>query len=266
MLKPILKWAGGKTQLLPTLRKLYPNKFSKYYEPFLGGGAVFFDLKPEKYLISDNNPELINLYKTIASQEDHVIQELKNMDNTEEFFYMIRSKIFENLSNVDAAARTIFLNKTCFNGLFRVNKNGQFNVPYGKYKNLNFVQEGNLKEAAKLLKARYIKCMTFEKLKDFEITRDDFIFFDPPYIPVDGYADFKRYTKEQFYDDDQEKLSELFKYFAAKGTKLILTNSNTEAVFRLYKEFDHLIIDSKRNINSHSDKRTGKDVIIYANI
>lgn len=266
MLKPLLKWAGGKTQLLPSLRKLYPNNFSKYYEPFLGGGAVFFDLKPEQYLISDSNPELINFYKAIATQDDLVIQKLKNMKNTEEFFYMIRSKVFENLSNIDAAARTIFLNKTCFNGLYRVNMNGQFNVPYGKHENPNFIQEEKFQEAAKLLKVRNIKCMTFEKLRDFEISRDDFIFFDPPYIPVDGYADFKRYTKEQFHYDSQERLSELFKYFAAKGTKLILTNSDTEAVFKLYKGFDYLIVESKRNINSNGNKRTGKDVIIYANL
>ena len=266
MLKPFLKWAGGKSQLLPSLRKLYPDSFSKYYEPFLGGGAVFFDLNPKQYLISDSNPELINVYKTVATQNELLIKKLKNMKNTETFFYKIRSENFDNLSEVDAAARTFFLNRTCFNGLYRVNKQGHFNVPYARYKNLNFIQEERFKEAARVLKSRSIKCMTFEKLKDLKITSDDFIFFDPPYIPLDGYADFKRYTKEQFHYDSQERLSELFRYFAAKGTKLILTNSNAEAVFKLYKGFDYSIVKSKRNINSHGNKRTGKDVIIYANL
>tara|TARA_Y100000768_G_scaffold106792_1_gene78335 strand:- start:723 stop:1523 length:801 start_codon:yes stop_codon:yes gene_type:complete len=266
MLKPILKWAGGKTQLLPTLRKLYPSKFSKYYEPFLGGGAVFFDLNPKQYLISDSNPELINVYKMIATQNKLLLKKLKNMENTETFFYKIRSENFDNLSKVDAAARTIFLNRNCFNGLYRVNKQGHFNVPYARYKNPNFIQEERFEKAAMVLKSRSIKCMTFEKLKDLKITSDDFIFFDPPYIPLDGYADFKRYTKEQFHYDSQERLSELFRYFAAKGTKLVLTNSNAETVFKLYKGFDYSIVKSKRNINSQGNKRTGKDVIIYANI
>lgn len=266
MSSPFLKWAGGKTQLLPKLRKLYPKSFSKYYEPFIGGGAVFFDLKPTHYLISDSNPELINVYKTIASQPDLVIEKLKNMENTESFFYNIRSETFDNLSNIEAAARTIYLNRTCFNGLYRVNKQGHFNVPYGKYKNPNFVQEDKLQTASKLLKFRSIRCMSFEKLMDMGITRNDFIFFDPPYIPLDGYADFKRYTKEQFHIDSQERLADLFKYYAAKGTKLILTNSNAEEVFKLYKGFDYLVIDSKRNINSKGSKRKGKDIIIYANL
>ena len=266
MHKPFLKWAGGKTQLLPYLRKLYPNSFSKYYEPFLGGGAVFFDLKPKQYLISDSNPELINVYKTVATQKEHVIMKLKTMENTEAFFYKIRSEAFDNLSCIEAAARTIFLNRTCFNGLYRVNKQGHFNVPYARYKNPDFIQEQKLQDASKLLKSRSIKCMSFEKLKDLGVTGDDFIFFDPPYVPLDGYADFKRYTKEQFHHDSQERLSELFKYFAAKGTKLILANSNADEVFKLYKGFDYLVVDSKRNINSRGDKRTSKDVIIYANL
>ena len=265
MSSPFLKWAGGKTQLLPTLRKLYPN-FSKYYEPFIGGGAVFFDLKPKQYLISDSNPELINVYKMVATKADLVIQKLSKMQNTESYFYNIRSETFENLSNIEAAARTIYLNRTCFNGLYRVNKKGHFNVPYGKYKNPNFVQENKLQLASKLLKSRSIKCMPFEKLKDINITRDDFIFLDPPYVPLDGYADFKRYTREQFHIDSQERLADLFKYYAAKGTKLILTNSNAEKVFKLYKGFDYLVVDSKRNINSKGSNRTSKDVIIYANL
>ena len=266
MATPFLKWAGGKTQLLPELRRLFPIKFRKYYEPFLGGGAVFFDLMPSDFLISDSNPELINVYKSIASKPLEVIAKLSCMENKENFFYEIREKKFESLESVDAAARTIYLNRTCFNGLYRVNKSGHFNVPFGKYKNPNFIQESRIMECSKVLRTSKIKCMNFEELRNLNITKNDFIFFDPPYVPLSGYADFKRYTKEQFYMDDQENLADLFKSLAIKGTKLILTNSNTETVFRLYKGFDFKVINTKRNINSRGSKRTGEDLIIYANL
>ena len=266
MFSPFLKWAGGKSQLLPELRKLYPSKFNKYYEPFIGGGAVFFDLMPKNYLISDSNPELINVYKTISTKHTDVIKELSKAQNTKEYFYKVRELKFEDLDRIKAAARTIYLNRTCFNGLFRVNKKGQFNVPYGNYKNPNFIQKEKLLAASKLLKSTKIKCMSFEKLQRFEISRNDFIFFDPPYVPLEGYADFKRYTKEQFHYDSQEKLAELFKSLASKGVRLILTNSNTDIVHNLYKGFDYKVIDTKRNINSHGNKRTGQDLIVYANL
>lgn len=261
-----LKWAGGKTQLLPELRKLYPSKFNKYYEPFLGGGAVFFDLKPKNYLISDINAELINCYKTIATKYIDVIDKLSCMENTEEYFYKVRELRFENLDKIEASARTIYLNRTCFNGLFRVNKNGHFNVPYGRYKNPNFIQEEKLSLASKLLNANKIRCMSFEVLRTLEISCNDFIFFDPPYVPLDGYADFKRYNKEQFHLDSHESLADLFKSLASRGVKLILTNSNTNTVLNLYKGFDFKVINTKRNINSHGNKRTGQDLIVYANL
>ncbi len=266
MPSPFLKWAGGKSQLLPEIRKLYPAKYAKYYEPFLGGGAVFFDLKPKNYLLSDINPELINVYKMIATKHKQVIEKLLLMKNTETYFYEKRAQRFEDLEKIEAAARTIFLNRTCFNGLYRVNKSGQFNVPYGRYKNPDFVQELKLKDSSKLLKANSIVLMAFEELRKLEITNKDFIFFDPPYVPLDGYADFKRYTKEQFHMDSQENLADLFKSLASKGVKLILTNSNTEAVLRLYKGFDFKVIQTKRNINSKGNKRKGEDLIIHANL
>ena len=263
---PFLKWAGGKSQLLPELRKLYPSKFRNYYEPFLGGGAVFFDLMPKNYLISDSNPELINVYKVIATKHIELINKLSFMENTEDYFYKIRELRFEDLDKIEAAARTIYLNRTCFNGLYRVNKSGHFNVPYGKYKNPNFIQKERLSVASKLLKANSIRCMSFEALRKLDISRNDFIFFDPPYIPLEGYADFKRYTKEQFHLDSQESLAELFKSLASRGVKLILTNSNTDVVLDLYKGFDFKLIDTKRNINSRGNKRTGQDLIVHANL
>lgn len=266
MIAPFLKWAGGKRQLLPHIRKLYPESINTYYEPFLGGGAVFFDLLPDKYLISDSNPELINTYKCIATKTSQVIALLKKMKNTEEFYYEIRKLKFHNLSKIDAAARTIFLNRTCFNGLYRVNKNGDFNVPFGRYKNPDIIQSKSLINASKILKYRKIKCMDFRKIQEFDLSKKDLIFFDPPYVPLEGYSDFKRYTKEQFHADSQENLATIFKNLSKKKIRLILTNSNTELVHRLFKGFDKIIVKSSRRINCIPSKRKGEEIIIHANL
>jgi len=266
MNKPFLKWAGGKTQLLKNIRELYPNNIETYYEPFIGGGAVFFDLAPKKYLLSDSNPELINAYKVVATKPNELIQELSKMENTPEFFYELRALKFNELNKISAAARTLFLNKTCFNGLYRVNKSGHFNVPYGKYKNPDFVQKDKIVSCSSLLKSGSIKCMDFRKLENLTISKNDFIFFDPPYVPLDGYSDFKRYTKEQFYEDSQRDLANVFQKLARKNIKLVLTNSNTPLVHELYDGFDKIIVNSNRNISSKGSTRKGQDVIIYANI
>lgn len=266
MNKPFLKWAGGKTQLLKNIRELYPSNINTYYEPFIGGGAVFFDLAPNKYLISDSNPELINAYKMVASKPNEIIQQLSNMKNTPEFFYELRLLKYESLDNVSAAARTIYLNRTCFNGLYRVNKNGEFNVPYGKYKNPDFIQKDRIIDCSKLLKSRSIKCMDFRSFDELEFDKNDFVFFDPPYVPLEGYADFKRYTKEQFYEDSQQDLAGIFNRLAKKNVRLVLTNSNTPLVNQLYDGFEKIVVNSKRNISSKASTRKGQDVIIYANI
>jgi len=264
--KPIFKWAGGKTQLLPNLLALIPKKINKYYEPFIGGGAVFFKLCPSKYLISDSNPELINTYKTIASNPNALIEELSAMENSKEFFYKIRDIKFNEINSINAAARTIYLNRTCFNGLFRVNKKGEFNVPFGSYKNPDFIQREKILSASKILKTKKIKCMDFRGLYKINFDKDDFIFFDPPYVPLEGYADFKRYTKEQFYEDSQIELADFFSKLAKQGNKIILTNSNSTLVNKLYKNFNKIVVSSKRNINVKGDRRNGEDLIIYANI
>ena len=266
MNKPFLKWAGGKTQLLKNIRELYPDNIETYYEPFVGGGAVFFDLAPKKYLLSDSNPELINVYKVVATKSKELIQELSKMKNTEEFFYQVRSLKYEDLDNIAAAARTIFLNRSCLNGLYRVNKKGHFNVPFGRYKNPDFIQRERIISCSKILKSKNLKCMDFRKLKDISFSKNDFIFFDPPYVPLEGYSDFKRYTKEQFYEDSQRDLANIFKILSKKNVKLVLTNSNTSLVSELYNEFNKIVVDSKRNISSKSSTRKGQDVIIYANI
>ena len=263
MRKPFIKWAGGKTQLINELVKLIPESFSKYYEPFIGGGALFFHLSPRDYYISDINPELINLYNIVASHSSDLINLLKSYPYSEEFFYQLRKKKFEKLNTIDAAARTIYLNRTCFNGLYRVNKKGEFNVPFAKYKKPNIIQEEKIKSASEILNVNNIHSHDFRKLNSFSFSNTDLVFFDPPYVPIGKFSDFKRYNKEQFSLTDHEDLFKTFKKISETGAKVILTNSDTDFVRELYSDFSIKAINTKRNINSSGNNRKGVDLIIY---
>ena len=260
--KPILKWAGGKTQLLEHLLPKIPKEYNKYIEPFFGGGALFFALKPNNSIIADSNPELINLYRVIAKDVNSLISELKNLKNEKDFFYDMRKKEFSELSEIEAAARTIFLNKTAFNGLYRVNKKGQFNVPFGYYKNPKILDEDQLLAASKLLKKTKILLGDFKDVLCENAKKGDFIFLDPPYLPVSKYSDFKRYTKELFYEKDQISLANLVNKLSKKGCHILLTNSNHPLIHELYKDFNIDIYKTKRNINSKSTNRKGEDIIV----
>jgi len=260
--KPILKWAGGKTQLLEHLLPKIPKEYNKYIEPFFGGGALFFALKPNNSIIADSNPELINLYRVIAKDVNSLISELKNLKNEKDFFYDMRRKEFSELSEIEAAARTIFLNKTAFNGLYRVNKKGQFNVPFGYYKNPKILDEDQLLAASKLLKKTKILLGDFKDVLCENAKKGDFIFLDPPYLPVSKYSDFKRYTKEQFHEKDQISLANLVNKLSKKGCHILLTNSNHPLIHELYKDFNIDIYKTKRNINSKSTNRKGEDIIV----
>ena len=260
--KPILKWAGGKTQLLEHLLPKIPKEYNKYIEPFFGGGALFFALKPNNPIIADSNPELINLYRVIAKDVNSLISELKNLKNEKEFFYHMRRKEFSELSEIEAAARTIFLNKTAFNGLYRVNKKGHFNVPFGYYKNSKILDEDQLLAASKLLKKTKILLGDFKDVLCKHAKKGDFIFLDPPYLPVSKFSDFKRYTKEQFYEKDQISLANLVNKLSKKGCNILLTNSNHPLIHDLYKDFDIDIHKTKRSINSKSTNRIGEDIIV----
>lgn len=259
---PILKWAGGKTQMLGDILERMPNSYGKYIEPFVGGGALFFRLQNEKSIISDLNPELINLYKQVAMHCDEVIDILKEYKNEEEMFYAVRAKDWTQCDEIEAAARTIYLNHTCFNGLYRLNKKGMFNTPFGRYKNPNICNEEKLRLASSLLQKTTIICDDFEKVLDTYANKNDFIFLDPPYIPISEYADFKRYTKEQFYEEDQRKLANQVHRLAKRGCKIMLTNSNHPLVYELYGDYKIEVIQTKRNINRNGNKRKGEDVIV----
>ena len=260
--KPILKWAGGKTQLLPILDTRIPRHFDRYVEPFVGGGALFFHLQPERALISDSNPELVNLYRQIALDVEAVIACLKNYENTAGTFYATRSMRWQDMRPCEAAARMIYLNRTCFNGLYRVNRKGEFNVPFGRYVRPMICDEENLRAASILLKRAEIICTDFETVLADRVRTGDFVFLDPPYMPIGKWGDFKRYTKEQFGDEDHRRLSRSLHELARKDIWAVLTNSNHQLVHELFGDFKTEIVPTKRNISSDGNMRTGEDAII----
>ncbi|KXU38335.1 DNA adenine methylase [Ventosimonas gracilis] len=262
--RPVLKWAGGKTQLLDALRTHLPKKFNRYIEPFVGGGALFFDLNPRPAVIADLNPELINLYQCLQRDYLGVVKHLPHMPNDEDFFYNIRALEFADLEPMQAAARTIYLNRTCYNGLYRVNKKGQFNVPFGHYRNPAIFQPECLQAAAQALAGTTIILGNYKDVLEQHARSGDFVFLDPPYLPVGEYADFKRYTKEQFYEEDHRELAEEVRRLQKIGCHVILTNSNHPLVHELYAGLEMEVISTRRSISSRAATRKGEDVIITA--
>ena len=260
--KPILKWAGGKSQLLPEIKKRMPVSFNKYIEPFVGGGALFFNLCPKNAIISDSNPDLINLYNVIASNPEELVESLKQYRNEKDFFYKIRSLDSSKLSDVEKASRMIYLNRTCFNGLYRVNRMGQFNVPFGNYKNPKIVDEDLISVLSPILRDTKIILSDYTDILNQYAEEGDFVFLDPPYMPVGKYGDFKRYTKEQFYENDQRQLARVVRQLTDVGVKVILTNSNHPVILDLYKGYRIDIIPTKRNISSNGSTRKGEDIIV----
>jgi len=260
-IKPFLKWAGGKTQLLSELSEYIPSKFNKYIEPFIGGGAFYFFLNPEKAVISDLNEDLIITYKTVENDLENVINILREYKHEESFYYDIRALRPKNLSKAERAARFIYLNKTCFNGLYRVNKKGEFNVPYGKGSG-NFLNEDSLRNAQKFLQRTQILHSDYLEILKQYAEEGDFIFLDPPYYPVGKYSDFKRYTKEFFYHEDHVNLKEEFDRLVDLGCQVLLTNSDNPVILDLYKDYEIKTVETRRMISSNPDTRTGKDIIV----
>ncbi len=260
--KPILKWAGGKTQMLGELMPRVPKTYGRYIEPFFGGGALFFSLKPENAIIADSNPELINMYLQVAHHVDDVIECLQKYENTSEMFYEVRSLDWQTLPKAEAAARTIYLNKTCFNGLYRVNRSGQFNTPFGKYKNPKICDIDALRLASEALRKAEILCGDYILVLEHYAQPGDFVFLDPPYLPISENSDFKRYTKEQFYEDDHVELAKMIGTLHERGCYVILTNSNHPLVHQLYEQYKIEVIQTKRHISCHGDTRKGEDVIV----
>ena len=273
--KPFVKWAGGKRQLLPELEKNFPKQFGTYFEPFLGGGAVFFDLlakRPNlKCDVSDLNSDLVLAYITIRDKLGRLIESLEihsknyHKDSTG-YYYEVRKQ--EPKNQIEKVSRLLFLNKTCFNGLYRVNSKGKFNVPLGRYTNPNIVNKENLTAVSKFLQSEKIKisCRDFESiLKDAK--KGDFVYFDPPYQPVSDTANFTSYTHRDFTEDDLKRLADLANQLNSKGCYVLLSNSNTKIVKKMFssKKWKVKEIAVNRAINSNSQKRTGHKEVLLKN-
>ncbi|MGI0094826.1 MAG: DNA adenine methylase, partial [Nitrosotalea sp.] len=273
--KPFVKWAGGKRQLLPVITNHIPSKFERYFEPFLGGGAVFFSLvakeRKTKWFISDLNSDLALSYVTIRDRVKELVLSLENhaanyTKNQSSYYYKVREANPKN--DIDKVSRLIFLNKTCFNGLYRVNSKGKFNVPVGRYVNPNIVNKENLFEVSRVLQSKdiSIKCQDFEDaLKG--VGHEDFVYLDPPYQPVSTTASFTSYTDSNFDFSDQERLYAKFKALDKKGVKVLLSNSRSDEIIELFSEFSDgiITINANRFINSVSQKRTGHTELLIKN-
>lgn len=262
--KPILKWAGGKTRLLPALRKFVPRGFNRYFEPFLGGAAFFFDLLPDKAFLCDSNPELINCYEIVRDEPEELLDVLSHLHINKSEFYRLRELEPERLSQVFRAARLIYLNKTCFNGLYRVNKQGKFNTPYGRHSKVNLADPTNLMAASEALKRARLFCSDFAAVLKCAKTKD-FIYFDPPYVPIGKFSDFKRYTKAQFYEADQERLAAIFSDLAERGCFVLLSNSLNPKSTKLYSKFYQRIVKMPRFVNCKGEGRGHVDELLISN-
>ncbi len=262
-MKPIIKWAGGKGRLLTQLKLLLPADIEsrRYVEPFFGGGAMYFDLQPQNACIADINVDLINMYIQVATNVDLVISNLRWYAefHDEEFYYKIRTRYNSNPELVRAtrAAMFLYLNKTCFNGLYRVNKKGEFNVPIGSYKNPNIVNEEVLREASTQLSDISMLCTGFESVPTFAHA-GDFVYFDPPYEPVSKTANFTAYTPGGFTQQDQTDLRDVFVELDRKGCKVMLSNSDVPFIRDIYQDFNITEILAARSINS---KGVGRGVV-----
>lgn len=271
LVTPAVKWAGGKRQLLPIIQNFIPKKYNKYYEPFIGGGAVLFHLQPKNAVLNDINEELINMYKVIKDNLADLIEDLKTHKNEAEYFYYLREldrdkEDYNKLNEVQKASRTIYLNKTCYNGLFRVNRAGEFNTPFGSYKNPNIVNEITLKALSHYLNDSNITLLN----KDFEdsladIKKGNFVYFDPPYDPISNSANFTGYSKGGFAKEEQIRLKNLTDKLHNNGVKFLLSNSNTNFIRDLYKDYKIEIIQAKRVINSKANLRGGIEEVLIRN-
>lgn len=255
---PIVKWVGGKRQLMFELIKNMPKSYNRYFEPFIGGGALFFELQPDNAYISDMNEELINLYKVVRYNVDELVADLQKHDISKEYFMEIRNidrtEEYKNWSNIQKASRFIYLNRTCFNGMYRVNSKGEFNVPFGHYKNPRIVDENNLINCSNLLQRTEIRHADFSEILT-KVQEGDFVYFDPPYVPLSATSSFTSYTKDGFDIDMQFKLRDVCDELDTMGVNFLLSNSDTKLVNELYENYNIKKVFASRQINANADGR-----------
>jgi len=262
---PFLKWAGGKSELLPELVKRLPRSFNRYYEPFLGGGALFFYLTPAEAVLSDVNEEIINCYNAAKAKLPELISELRKHRNERNYFLRVRRMQPWQLDPITRAARFIFLNKTCYNGLYRVNQKGEFNVPFGKYDNPRICDEAGLTRASRALQAADILCRDFRHVL-YSAQPQDFVYFDPPYSPLSATSSFTAYSESPFGEREQKALRQVFDALSDRDCRVMVSNSDNETVRRLYDGRATIhSVQASRAINSRADKRGKISELIITN-
>lgn len=263
--KPFIKWVGGKTQLLSQYQQLFPQSYRNYFEPFVGGGAVFFHLQPDRAALSDLNPELINAYICVRDRVEDLIEELEWHQDSHDREHYFKQRQLQNEkigSPIDRAARFIYLNKTCFNGLYRENKKGEFNVPIGSYKNPAICDRDTLIAASEALQGAAIFNRSFDAIAP---SRGDFVFFDPPYHPISDTAKFSQYTRSAFGPNEQVNLRDFVRELSDRGVKVMLSNSDCPFIRELYSEFNVHTIEASRSLNSDPAKRGKITEVLVAN-
>ena len=255
--RPFLKWAGGKSRLIQQYIPYFPKSYKNYYEPFLGGGAVFFYLQPTAAILTDINAELINTYCCVRDHVEELISILKEHKtrHDKDYYYSIRNH--SGGTDIEKAARLIYLNKTCFNGLYRVNSQGKFNVPLGKYDNPNICSEVLLKASSEALSHAEIQQADFTEVLNHATSSDDFVFFDPPYYPISETSYFTAYSQNCFSKKDQEVLRDTCAELASRGVKVMVCNSDSEFIQKIYTDinFETSKIKAARSINSNIKNR-----------
>lgn len=251
---PIVKWAGGKTQLLDRLLPRMPAQWNRYFEPFAGGAALFFATRPKQAHLWDTNVELVNTYDVVRGDLTRLIRALKQHRYDKDRFYAVRAQRPEELDNVQRAARFLYLNRTCFNGLYRVNRRGEFNVPFGRYTNPRICDVPRLQAASLALTKAEVHVGDFGQVLEFT-KKNDFIYFDPPYVPLSRTSSFTAYSAAAFGQPEQERLADTFAKLDRRGCKVMLSNSDAPAVHELYKGFNIERVEAHRNINSKAGGR-----------
>ena len=271
LVAPVLKWVGGKRQLLDVLVPLLPEKIAAYCEPFVGGGAMLFNLQPKTAFVNDINDELIRVYSVIKTNVEALIAELQKFENDADYFYAVRDwdrdkEKYALLPDVEKAARVLYLNKTCYNGLFRVNSAGEFNSPFGNYRNPNIVNAPTLRAVSLYLNAAAVRLTSTDYAEVLEsLPKNTFVYIDPPYDPVSDTSSFTGYSKNGFSRDDQIRLRECCDELHRKGLKFMLSNSATDFIREQYSAYDITTVQAKRAVNSDGAKRGGIAEVVVRN-
>ena len=271
LVAPVVKWVGGKRQLLDEITPLLPKKIPSYCEPFLGGGAVLFSVQPKRAIVNDLNQDLVTVYEVIRDDVEVLLESLKKHENSQEYFYTIRDmdrdkETYQSMSKIEKASRLLYLNKTCFNGLFRVNSSGEFNSPFGYYRNPNIVNEPVLRVVSQYFNTNNITFYSedfSETLK--RVRKGGFVYLDPPYDPVSDTSSFTGYNKGGFDKKEQIRLKECCDELTKSGVKFMLSNSATDFIKELYQEYEITIVKAKRAVNAVASRRGAVEEVLVRN-